>query len=116
MSILEIGCCGAYCRTCRAFVDKSCYGCKIGYSDGKRDIAKAKCPMKVCCMKTYCYQSCADCAQYESCTTLKKFHSKNGYKYRKYKESLEYIRTHGYERFLQMADHWKCAYGKLKES
>lgn len=26
----EIGCCGAYCKTCREF-EKTCKGCKLGY-------------------------------------------------------------------------------------
>jgi hypothetical protein len=113
MSTLEIGCCGAYCRTCRVYTEGSCRGCKIGYANGKRDITKAKCRMKICCMRDHGYQSCADCTQYETCPTLQGFFSKNGYKYRKYRESLEFIRTYGYERFLQKADLWKGAYGKL---
>ena len=28
-----------------------CKGCKIGYDTGERDIAKAKCAMKVCCVR-----------------------------------------------------------------
>ena len=31
MSISEIGCCGAYCRTCSAFIEQVCKGCKVGY-------------------------------------------------------------------------------------
>ena len=33
----EIGCCGAYCGTCREF-EKTCKGCKPGYLDGSRDL------------------------------------------------------------------------------
>lgn len=40
-----IGCCGAYCGTCRALLDKTCKGCKLGYDDGKRDIRAARCAM-----------------------------------------------------------------------
>ena len=38
----EIGCCGAYCKTCREY-QKSCKGCKQGYLDGSRDLSRAKC-------------------------------------------------------------------------
>ena len=34
----EIGCCGAYCGTCREYL-KTCKGCKPGYLDGSRDLA-----------------------------------------------------------------------------
>jgi len=37
MSIMEIGCCGAYCKTCKAFVDKTCKGCKVGYEKGENE-------------------------------------------------------------------------------
>jgi hypothetical protein len=47
LSIEEIGCCGAYCKTCKAFAQKTCLGCKLGYESGERDISKAKCLWKV---------------------------------------------------------------------
>jgi hypothetical protein len=48
MSIREIGCCGAYCKTCRTSTSGSiCRGCKLGYGDGERDIDKAKCKINV---------------------------------------------------------------------
>ena len=32
----------AYYDTCRALLDKTCTGCKLGYDDGKRDIRAAR--------------------------------------------------------------------------
>ena len=52
MSITEIGCCGAYCGTCPELRKQRCLGCKIGYDNGQRDLKKAKCKMKICCMET----------------------------------------------------------------
>lgn len=51
MSVVEIGCCGAYCKTCKVYTVKACKGCKIGYENGERDVAKAKCSIKRCCME-----------------------------------------------------------------
>jgi len=111
MSVEEIGCCGAYCRTCRAFVQKVCKGCKIGYANGERDITKAKCKIKVCCVKRQ-QKSCADCAAYSGCPTLNEFYNKNGYKYGKYKQATEYIKENGYDAFIKIADKWSNASGK----
>lgn len=106
----EIGCCGAYCKTCREFL-KTCKGCKLGYLDGSRDLRKARCKMKVCCL-TKGHATCADCAEYASCETIQRFVQHPGYKYSKYKKALEYIRAHGYQAFLTVAQNWKNAYGK----
>lgn len=111
MSVAEIGCCGAYCMTCRSFTEKVCYGCKLGYENRKRDISKAKCKIKVCCIKKV-YNTCADCPDYKSCQVVNEFYSKNGDKYRKYNKATEYIRENGYDSFLSIADKWKNAYGK----
>jgi hypothetical protein len=113
MSIEEIGCCGAYCKTCRIYPENICKGCKIGYKNKDRDIEKAKCKMKVCCIKKELL-SCADCKQYESCEILQGFYKKNGYKYKKYKEALEFIRKNGYKKFIKIADTWTMQYGKYK--
>ncbi len=51
MSIDEVGCCGAYCGACKVIKDNLCKGCKLGYADGARNISKAKCKIKVCCLK-----------------------------------------------------------------
>jgi hypothetical protein len=56
--------------------------------------------------------SCADCAEYPICTIIQEFYKKNGYKYGKYKQAIEFIRDNGYSRFIETADKWKNAYGK----
>lgn len=111
MAIAEIGCCGAYCRTCPAFREQACKGCKIGYEGGDRDIGKAKCRMKVCCVSRK-LPSCADCGEYLTCGVLNGFYGKTGFKYKKYRQAAEYIRARGYGAFLEIADGWKNAYGK----
>ena len=114
MSSIDIGCCAAYCGTCMAQAPGTCAGCRIGYDSAKRDIRKARCAIKVCCLKRLgTAHTCADCPDCLTCETLQGMYAKDGYKYRKYKQSLEFIRAHGYERFLEAADEWKRAYGKL---
>ncbi|MDD5318012.1 MAG: DUF3795 domain-containing protein [Candidatus ainarchaeum sp.] len=108
-----IGCCGAYCKTCRPLKEGYCKGCKLGYAEGKRDIKAAKCKMKACCFGERGLETCADCPDYPACEIVIDFHGKKGYKYRKYKESMEFIRKNGYAEFLERAGKWKCAYGKL---
>lgn len=115
MTILEIGCCGAYCKTCIQHQrekypnEKSCRGCKIGYETGTRNIDRAKCKIKVCCFKEKRLQTCADCSNYP-CETLEVFFSKGRAKYRK---QLDFIRDHGYQKFLKNADRWKGPSGKI---
>jgi hypothetical protein len=46
---------------------------------------------------------------------LLEFFSKNGYKYRKYHQALDYIRANGYARFLAVAGGWKIQYGKYDD-
>ena len=114
MSIREIGCCGAYCKTCRASTSGSdCRGCKLGYKSGERDINKAKCKMKLCCFKERKFETCADCLNYSTCKIIHGFHDKSGYKYKKYKQSIEFIRKNGYTKFIKIADNWKGPYGKF---
>lgn len=114
MAIIEIGCCGAYCGTCKEYKDKRCSGCKIGYDSGERDINKAKCKMKVCCIKRK-QSSCADCLDYPSCNIINEFYNKNGYKYTKYKQAIDYIRENGYKKFLLIAEKWNNVYGKYEQ-
>lgn len=109
----KIGCCGAYCKTCREF-QKTCRGCKLGYLDGSRDLSRAKCKMKKCCL-TKGHVTCGDCEEYERCETIQSFLHHPGYKYGKYKQALEYIRAHGHAAFLKAAEHWKSAYGKYSK-
>ena len=114
MSMQEIGCCGAYCKTCKEFTRGNCPGCKLGYTEGTRDINKAKCKMKVCCFKEKQLNTCADCRDYPSCPIIQTWFNTSGYKYKKYKESIEYIRNFGYDSFLAKTDQWQNQYGKLK--
>jgi len=108
-----IGCCGAYCKTCKPFIEGFCKGCKLGYDEGERDINKAKCNMKVCCFKDRKFETCADCLYYPSCQIIQNFHSKKSFKYKKYKQSIEFIRKNSYTQFIKKANDWKNAYGKL---
>lgn len=114
MSRENLGCCGAYCQTCRVFAQGGCKGCKTGYDDGTRDIAKAKCAMKVCCVRRGSI-SCADCGAYASCETLAAFYGHESYKYKKYRQATEFIRANGYDAFFRLADRWRSAYGTYDE-
>jgi hypothetical protein len=109
-----IGCCGAYCRTCGALREGFCKGCKLGYGEGERKISRAKCLMKVCCFGEKRLETCADCPEYTTCEIIRGFQAKKGYKYRKYRESLEFIRKKGYAGFLRLAGGWKGPCGRLE--
>ena len=114
MSIREIGCCGAYCKTClTATSGANCRGCKLGYESRKRDINKAKCKIKICCFKERGLETCADCPDYLSCELIQGLYGHHGYKYGKYKQSIEFIRNSGYTKFLEIADNWNGPYGKI---
>lgn len=71
--------------------------------------------MKVCCIRKQ-YNSCADCDEYSSCDIIQGFYKKDGYKYKKYKEALDFIRANGYGEFITIADGWRMQYGKYKEN
>jgi hypothetical protein len=114
MSLLEIGCCGACCRTCRVLREGLCKGCKIDYDTGERDIGRAKCRIKVCCIQKG-LQSCADCREYPTCPVVNDFYGKKGHKYQKYRQAIECIREHGYPECITMADTWINAYGRYKK-
>ena len=114
MSVREIGCCGAYCKTCRESPSEAlCRGCKLGYAEGSRDIGKARCRIKLCCFGEKHLETCADCPEYGDCQIILSFHDKSGAKYRKYKQAIGFIREHGYDKFLKQADNWKGPYGRL---
>jgi hypothetical protein len=113
VTIEAVGCCGAYCGTCQVLKIGACQGCKLGYANGERNIEKAKCKIKVCCILKD-LNSCADCNEYETCVTIHEFHGKNSYKYSKYQQAIEYVRENGYGQFLSIADKWKNAYGKYE--
>jgi hypothetical protein len=111
---IEIGCCAAYCGTCRELANGKCPGCKTGYDTGQRDLSKARCRMKVCCIKRLgTALTCADCPDYLHCEIIQGFYSKKGYKYKKYHESAEFISRHGHDSFLQVAGKWKGPYGRV---
>lgn len=114
MSKELLGCCGAYCQTCKVYAEQLCKGCKVGYESGERDIAKAKCAMKVCCVKRG-LACCADCGEYDFCETLRAFYAHESYKYQKYKQATEFIRANGYDAFFALADGWHGAYGSLEK-
>jgi hypothetical protein len=42
------------------------------------------------------------------------FYRKSGYKYKKYRQAVEYIRENGYECFLEIADRWTGPYGNYE--
>ncbi|MCK9306724.1 MAG: hypothetical protein CVV31_01940 [Methanomicrobiales archaeon HGW-Methanomicrobiales-2] len=111
MSLTDIGCCGAYCGTCRALKEQACKGCKIGYDTGERDLGKARCRIKICCVHRG-YISCADCPDLRTCGILGEFYGKNGYKYKKYQQAVEFIAQNGYPAFLEVADTWTNVYGR----
>lgn len=114
MSVKHIGCCGAYCKTCMTSVSGSqCKGCKLGYESGKRDIGRARCKIKLCCLRDQGLETCADCPDFDGCSIILSFHDQSDTKYRKYKEAIGFIREFGYDAFLQQADSWKGPYGKL---
>jgi len=46
---------------------------------------------------------------------LQDWYKKPGGKYRRYGKSADYIRKHGYESFLAIADEWNNACGRLEE-
>lgn len=93
--------------------ERTCLGCKLGYESGERDLSKAKCKIKVCCFKERELETCADCPDYP-CEILREFWSKRGWKYRQYGKQLEFIRQKGYGGFLERANKWKGAHGKLE--
>ena len=115
VTISEIGCCGAYCKTCIEQMKekypeiKLCPGCKFGYKSGKRDINRAKCKIKICCFKERGLETCADCSDFP-CEISEVFYGKGREKYRK---NVLFIKKHGYEEFLKKANKWKRASGKL---
>jgi hypothetical protein len=119
MTIKEVGCCGAYCKTCMEQQkekypnERTCRGCKLGYESGERDLSKAKCEIKFCCFRERRLETCADCPDYP-CEILGVFWSKKGWKYKQYKKQLEFIKKNGYEEFLKRADEWKGPRGRLE--
>ncbi len=113
-SKIYIGCCGAYCEKCKAFVDKSCKGCKIGYDTKERDINKAKCKIKLCCFRDKKLDTCADCDQFSNCKIFNNKFKIGTRDNKKCQESLNFIKNEGYDKFLLKTKNWKSHIGKLK--
>jgi hypothetical protein len=59
-------------------------------------------------------QTCADCSDFSSCAIIQEWYKKKAAKYHRYKISAEYIRQHGYDSFLKIADGWTNAVGRLE--
>ena len=111
--IRHIGCCGVFCKTCKPFNDGFCKGCRLGYDDGKRDINKAKCKIKLCCLKEKEYETCADCEEFSTCDKIITRFGKEKYNFKKCMQFLEFIKKNGYSKFTKIAKNWKGPYGKI---
>lgn len=105
----NIGCCGAYCKTCKPFNEGVCKGYKIGFDTGERNIDKAKCRIKLCCFRDKKIETCADCKEMETCQIIESWYAKKGFKYKK---AIYFIKEYGYANFICIAEKWKNAYGK----
>lgn len=58
-------------------------------------------------------ETCADCQDYTNCSIIQGFYKKSGYKYRRYQQSIVFIKLNGYNKFINIADCWKGPYGKI---
>jgi len=101
-------------RHVKSHLEGYCKGCKLGFDTGERDINKAKCKIKLCCFRDNKFDTCADCSKLDTCSILCNWYANTGYKYKKYKQSIEFIKKKGYLKFIKQADKWKGAYGKLE--
>ena len=97
-----------------ANIKKAARAASRGILDGSRDLSRAKCRMKKCCL-TKGRITCADYEEYDRCESIQSFLDHPGYKYGKYKQALEYIRAHGHAAFLSAAEHRTGAYGRYPE-
>jgi hypothetical protein len=84
----------------------------LGYKNGERDINRAKCKMKLCCFRDKGFETCADCPNFDSCELIQGWYEK-GYIYKKCRQSIEFIREKGYDKFIEIAKNWKHCIGKL---
>ena len=113
-SITYIGCCGTFCKTCKPLIEGFCKGCRLGYDNGRRDINKAKCIIKLCCIKEKGYETCVECVEFSSCEKIITKFGKQKYNVKKCMQCLEYIKKNGYSKFIKMAKNWKGPYGKIE--
>ena len=56
----------------------------------------------------------ADCKEFLKCKIIHSFQDKCGYKYKKYKQTIEFIKKYGYPNFIKQAENWRGPYGKLE--
>jgi hypothetical protein len=110
-----IGCCGAYCKTCRSLTREKCKGCKLGFNDGDRNINRTRCNIKKCCFRDNKFETCADCQKLDSCNHMENWYKKEQGKYRSYKKFLDYIKENGYSKFIKTAESWKNWFGEFNE-
>jgi hypothetical protein len=108
-----IACCGCYCKTCKPYIDGFCKGCKLGYASGVRDINKAKCKIKICCFKEKKFDTCADCNKYYNCEIFNNRFKVGTKDNVSLQDALNYIKDHGYDKFILKAKNWKSYKGKL---
>ncbi len=113
-SKIYVACCGAYCRTCKPFVEGHCKGCKVGYNLDNRDISRAKCKIKLCCFRDNKFDSCAECSKFSNCEIFFGRFKIGTRDNKKYQEALAFIKKNGYSKFIKLADKWKGPCGKLK--
>jgi hypothetical protein len=109
-----IACCGAYCKTCKPYIEGHCKGCKLGYEPNKRDINKAKCKIKLCCFRNNKFDTCAECDKFISCKIFNGRFKIGTRNHKKYQEALLFMKNNGYSKFIELADKWKGPNGKLK--
>ncbi|MEZ4628243.1 MAG: hypothetical protein R2912_09255 [Eubacteriales bacterium] len=65
-------------------IRQGCAGCKTGYDDGTRDIAKAEVRHEGM-LRPAGFGQLRDCGQYDSCEILAAFYGHESYKYKKYR-------------------------------
>ncbi len=80
-------------------------------SPPETDLSRARYKTRLCCLDRGAATR-ADCDEFVSCEVLQSCLAKRGYRYRKYREALGFIRANGYDEFVRLADGWKAPYGR----
>lgn len=52
----------------------------------------------------------ADCPEYDCCAALREFFGHSGYKYSRYRQTLEFIRGNGHEAFMKAVEDWNVEF------
>lgn len=73
--------------------------------DGMRKIGRARCGIKRCCIGGKHKPTCMECDEFSSCGMLQEFYGHRR-SHQKIRGSAEFIRAHGYERFMRAAKNW----------